>query len=78
MKYNFIQLRINIIGPHTSNQISFPTQTCVIGYWKDLQLLVSIVKWINQIPTDEVNVHIVEMKDITGENFPIVSSFYFI
>ena len=59
--YVFIQLKLKNIGPHTPDQISFQTQTCVIGYGEDHQLLESIMKWINQIPTNEVNVHIVEM-----------------
>jgi len=35
------------------------------------------MKWINQIPTDEVNVHIVRMKDIIEEIVFIVSNLLF-
>jgi len=74
MKYNFIRLRIKNISPHTSDQISFQIQTCIVGYGKDHQLIESIMKWINQIPTDEVNVHIVEIKDMIREIVLIVSN----
>jgi len=35
------------------------------------------MKWINQIPTDEVNIYIVGMKDIIEEIILIVSNLLF-
>ena len=32
------------------------------------------MRWMNQIQTDETNVHIVEIKDIIGATIPIVSN----
>jgi len=35
------------------------------------------MKWINQVLTDEVNVHIVETKDIIGEIVLILNNLLF-